>query len=147
MSTIDGSQHRINERLKTYWEGLCAGRAMPLESDVSMDDLKDIWPHCFLVSVRNDKFSYNYLGPELIHAFGDDLTGKEIAETLLFPHPSSLISAFKKVVLYKKPEIDDSEFTNSRGAAVKYRSCVLPLGAHGNSSVAFLLGGMKWKAY
>ena len=90
---------------------------------------------------------YSYLGERLVEAYGDDLTGKEIAETLLYPHPQSLLETFAAVVKSGEPKIDDSEFVNSRGATVKYRSCVLPLAGNDGSSVAFLLGGMKWKAF
>ncbi|MFZ4540358.1 MAG: PAS domain-containing protein [Rickettsiales bacterium] len=147
MNAPDPQHLRINERLKAYWENLCKARPMPLESDVVIEDLKDIWDWCFLVSYRDNKFSYSYLGKELIDAYGDDITGKEITETLLYPHPVSLLSTFRQVIQSKTPGVDESEFNNSRGSAIKYRSCVMPLGAHGHDSTAFLLGGMKWKAY
>lgn len=138
---------RITERLNDYWQGLCRGRSMPAEIDVVMDDLKDIWPSCFLVTVKPNGFAYDYLGPSLISAYGDDLTGREITETLLYPHPPSLVNTFKNVVLNGAPSLDESEFVNSRGATVKYRSCVLPLSNGHDGKVAFLLGGMKWKAF
>ena len=147
MNISDAQKHRINERLKDYWQNLRKGRAMPLESDVVMEDLKDIWGFCFLVSVHENNYAYSYLGPSLIDAYGDDLTGKEITEKLLYPHPQSLVNTFRRVVDSAAPGEDESEFVNSRGVTVKYRSCVLPLGAHSQDSVAFLLGGMKWKAY
>lgn len=139
--------HRINEQLFEYWDTLRAGRAMPLESDINIDKLREIWGHCFLVNVHIDKFAYSYLGPDLIDAYGDDFTGREIAETLLEPHPQSLFSSFKEVIRTAAPKVDESEFVNSRGTQIRYRSCILPLGSRGHTSVAFLLGGMKWKAY
>jgi hypothetical protein len=138
---------RMNERLQSYWQECCAGRPMPLESDINMEDIKDIWGHCFLVSVKQGKFSYSYLGPQLVDAYGDDLTGKEVAETLLQPHPLSLLKTFAHVADKAVPAMDESEFVNSRGLTVKYRSCVLPLALANQPSVAFLLGGMNWKAY
>lgn len=147
MNETTSKHHRINEQLQEYWNTLRGDRAMPLESEISIEALKEIWGHCFLVNVHADKFAYSYLGPQLIDAYGDDLTGKEIAETLLEPHPQSLFNSFKDVIRTAQPKVDDSEFVNSRGTMVKYRSCILPLGAHGHMSVAFLLGGMKWKAY
>lgn len=139
--------HRINEQLRQYWDSLRGDRPMPLESDINIADLKEIWDYCFLVNVNGDRFAYSYLGPQLIEAYGDDFTGREIAQTLLEPHPHSLFDSFKDVAANAQPKIDESEFTNSRGTLVKYRSCILPLGSRGHTSVAFLLGGMKWKAY
>ena len=140
-------QHRINERLNAYWDSLRGSRTMPNERDISIEDLKDLWQYCFLISVKEGKFSYSYLGEQLVEAYGDDFTGKEIAETLLYPHPESLVKTFTEVAKSAAPQIDESEFTNSRGATVKYRSCVLPLAGNDEGSVAFLLGGMKWKAF
>jgi len=147
MNTAATKSPRMNERLQQYWQELRAGRSMPLESEIDMEALKDIWGHCFLVSVTDGKFAYSYLGPQLVDAFGDDLTGKEIVETLVYPHPLSLLNAFASVAQSGTPGMDESEFVNSRGATVKYRSCVLPLGSANKPSVAFLLGGMNWKAY
>lgn len=147
MTREETGHHRINERLNTYWDMLRGNRTMPAEGDVAIEDIKDIWPSCFLITIKDGKFSYSYLGDQLVEAYGDDLTGKEIAETLVYPHPPSLINTFAEVAGTGEPKIDDSEFVNSRGATVKYRSCVLPLSGADGSSVAFLLGGMKWKAF
>lgn len=147
MTNEETGHHRINERLNAYWDTLRGSRAMPAEGDVSIEELKDIWQNCFLVSVRDGKFSYSYLGEQLVEAYGDDLTGKEITETLLYPHPSSLVKTFAEVAKTGTPKIDENQFVNSRNSTVKYRSCVLPLSGADKNSVAFLLGGMKWKAF
>lgn len=143
----DINHHRINEQLQQYWHDIRGNRAMPMEEDVNISKIRDIWDYCFLVNVHPDKYAYSYLGPKLIEAYGDDLTGKEVATALLEPHPHSLFSKFQQVSREATPAIDDSEFTNSQGLLVKYRACILPLGAAGHTGVAFLLGGMKWKAY
>lgn len=146
-SEMPARHTRINEQLQQYWHELANGRAYPLESEINTDLIKDIWPSCFLVTVKNSSFAYDYLGTSLIEAYGDDITGREVTEQLLYPHPPALLSSFKRVVLSGQPEMDDSEFTNANGTLVKYRSCILPLGARGRDGVAFLLGGMKWKAF
>lgn len=138
---------RINEQLEKYWNQVKGARPMPLETDINLSDLKEIWDYCFLVNVHSpDRYAYSHLGNKLIEAYGDDITGKEIAETLLEQHPDSLFSQFNKVVESKKPGIDENEFKNSRGMLIKYRACILPLGTEGHAEVAYLLGGMKWKA-
>lgn len=140
------THQRINELLEKYWNDIRGDRAMPLEDDISIPDIKDIWEYCFLVNVHPDRFAYSHLGDKLVEAYGDDITGKEIAEALLEQHPSSLFSQFKHVVASEKPTIDENEFQNARGQLIKYRACILPLGAKGHNGVAYLLGGMKWKA-
>ena len=143
----ENAQHRINEQLEYYWYSLRGERSIPLESDIDMAQLSGIWDYCFLVSVHADRFAYSYFGKALVEAYGDDITGHEITETLLYPHPHSLIKTFEQVRDSATPHTDDSEFTNVHGRKVKYRSCVMPLGSHGAEGVTFLLGGMKWKAY
>lgn len=147
MTTMTAPTHnRINEKLEHYWQELRAGREMPMESEISIEALKDIWDHCFLVSVGDQRFAYSYMGEQLIEAYGDDYNGKEVAVTLLEPHPKSLFTSFQQVVATGQPLTDDHEFVNSNGVTVKYRACILPVGAKGYTGVAYLLGGMKWKA-
>lgn len=147
MTELSSRPVRINELLQQYWHELRGDRPLPLESEINAQALGEIWPSCYLISVRAHGFAYDYLGPDLVTAYGDDFTGHEIAETLVYPHPPSLFSTFQNVCKTMQPALDDSEFTNSRGMRVKYRSCVLPLGGNSRTGVAFLLGGMKWKAY
>jgi hypothetical protein len=139
--------HRINQRLQDYWESVRGEKRIPNESDIVSEDLADIWEHCFLIDVKNSGFEYDYLGSSIIDAYGDDLRGREICETLVYPHPPSLLKTFRSVVNTAKPVIDESQFKNNKGQQIRYRSCVLPLGKVGQVGVQFLLGGMKWKAY
>lgn len=147
--TEHAPHHRIHEFLETYWQRLRGPRAMPRESEVKPEELGPVWGSCFLVSLRpNGSFAYNYLGDELREAYGDDMLGREITETLLFAHPQSLFNSFQRVVGQCQPVVDESEFVNAKGSIIKYRSCVVPLaGAEGDNGVRFLLGGMKWKAF
>ncbi len=139
---------RIHEQLERYWQSLLNGRAFPREAEIDPQALKDIWDACFLVSARaNGSFAYSYLGQALVDAYGDDISGREITETLLFPHPRSLFESFREVTQSGKPRTDESEFTNSRGHTIKYRSCLLPLAGPQGEKPAFILGGMKWKSY
>jgi hypothetical protein len=142
------SQHyRLHEQLMEYWTSLLKGRPMPFETEVNSEDIASIWDHCFLVRVANDSFAYDYLGASLVEAYGDNFTSREICESLIYPHPEPLFRTFQKVKVSCQPVHDEDEFTNQNGMVVKYRSCVLPLAKHGHEGVAFLLGGMKWKAY
>lgn len=137
---------RINELLPHYWEELKAGHPLPLEQEINPDSLGEAWDWCYLVSIRGDVFAYDYLGRSLLDAYGDDLTGREISETLVYPHPPSLLATFRKVTASSTPALDENQFHNSQGALVKYRSCVTPYGAFGRTGVQFLLGGMRWKS-
>lgn len=147
MSESPARAMRINEQLVAYWHELRGDRPLPFEHEINSEKLADIWGGCFLVTVTPGGFGYDYLGRDLLEAYGDDWTGREITETLLYPHPAALFAIFRQVKASGEPSTDDGEFTNSHGALIKYRSSVLPLAAHGQPGVQFLLGGMRWKRF
>ena len=138
--------NRIHERLEEYWNSIRGDRRMPEESDVSPESISDIWPNCFLVDVRNSGYEYDYLGERILDAYGDDLRGRAICESIVYPHPPKLMETFREVSSKISPVHVEEVFTNAQGVEIKYRSCVLPLTQKGGLEVAFLLGGMKWKA-
>lgn len=143
---------RINQFIEDYWTKLKDGDALPLESDVSVKNLSAIWDACFLVRVDDDgveseDFSYVYLGKSLVEAYGDNETNKEICEKLVFPSSMSLVHKFREVVSSKTPVAEESEFVNSKGLLIKYRSSMVPLAKNEGEGVGYILGGMKWKAY
>lgn len=145
---------RINERLLSYWEKKRGSKLFPLESDIDPGELKSLWDSCFLVQVVEEatdeagsEFKYIYLGQALVDAYGDDLGNKEVCEKLVYPSNMSLIHRFQEIIRDKKPVTEDSEFKNINGMLIKFRSCLLPLGKDDQSHVAYIIGGMKWKAF
>ena len=143
---------RINQFIEEYWTKLRDDRALPQERDVSVVELAAVWDSCFLVRVDDDgkeaeDFSYIYLGKSLVEAYGDDSSNKEICEKLVFPSSMSLVHKFREVVSSEKPVDEESEFVNSSGMLIKYRSNMVPLAKNEGEGVGYILGGMKWKAY
>lgn len=145
------NEKRINEKIQSYWESMKGDRAFPKEADINPEDIEDIWDSCFLVHVDPHKddqeFKYTYLGQSLVEAYGDDLNNREICERLVYPSNMSLVHKFKEIIATKAPVTEDSEFTNTKGMLIKFRSCMLPLGKEDDSSVQYIIGGMKWKAF
>ena len=140
-------QHvRINERLQAYWDEVRGESRMPDESDIAPEALEDIWPNCFLIDVKNSGFEYDYLGDNILDAYGDDIRGRAICESLVYPHPPKLLEAFQDVIRTLGPVQLEETFTNAQGVEIRFRSCVLPLTKKGDIGVQFILGGMKWKA-
>ncbi len=141
---------RINERLLSYWRSLKPHNSLPVESQIDPQELADVWDSCFLVNVQphsDARYEYTMMGASLVEAYGDDMTGKTVCETLLYPHPKPLFQAFDRVVQTAEPLIEDNSFTNPAGMLVKYRLCLLPLARQDGGVPAYILGGMKWKAY
>ncbi len=149
--TTTQQPQRINEKLLAYWASLKQGRLYPDEQDFDTNQLGDVWISCFLVQVEaadsEPTFNYAYVGKELIDAYGDDLTGHEICETLAYPANETMIVRLKEVLKEEHPVIDENSFTNASGEEVRYRSCMLPLGHKGEKGVRYIVGGVKWRAY
>lgn len=145
-----GNQRRINEVLSSYWHMQRGDRPFPLEQEIDVDLLMDIWDSCFLVRVDTQtserKYHYLHLGSALVTAYGGTLDDKEICEKLVFPSNMSLVHKFDEVVNKVSPILDEAEFTNSRNVPVKYRSIMLPLGLP-NGKIGFIIGGMRWKSF
>lgn len=142
--------HRSHEILKEYWIKLRGNRQFPSESDVDPDDLHEIWPSCFLISIddvaRNLGYRYSYLGNDLIEAYGDDVKNPDVALRLLSTANMSMIKRCDEVIQGKSPVIDESEFVNFKGVRIRYRACMLPLG-YPDGTVSHILGCMRWKVY
>ncbi len=144
---------RINERLLFYWEELKGERPFPSEGEIDPEAIEDIWDSCFLVRVEDIQateagYKYTYLGQDLVEAYGDDLQNKEICEKLIYPTNMSLVHKFEEILETKQPAIEEAGFTNTKNQEIRFRSCMLPLSKDSKSSeVAYIIGGMKWKAY
>lgn len=149
--TQTAAQQRINERLLSYWASLKEGRAYPLEQEIVPEAIDDVWQNCFLVKVEErggePVFVYTFLGEDLIEAYGDDMTGHEICETLVYPNSEQFSEKLLEVLTDEAAVIDEGEFENSQGLQIKYRSCLLPLGDSGSEGVSYIIGGMKWRAF
>lgn len=142
--------HRSHERLMSYWDALRKNRAFPSEAEIEPDDIADIWPSCFLISIddvtRRVGYRYSYLGTDLIEAYGDDVKNPDVALRLISTSSLPMVKKFDDVLAGKKAVFDESDFVNLMGLHIKYRTCMLPLGVN-DQNVSHILGCMRWKLY
>lgn len=141
-------ERRLTDQLYTYWKMVKGDRDLPREQDINLADLQDIWDHCFLLQVKKNSelidYRYIYIGESIIEAYGDDLTGQSVYAKLVSPETAAVISKFDKVLESQVPVFDESEFVNLQGITIKYRQCLVPLGAR-SGVVDYIMGGMTWK--
>lgn len=145
------SQHfadakRAHEFALQYWELLRKERPLPSESDIDQQSLAPIWDSCFLITLKEANneskgFHYEYVGKELLEAYGRDMTGLA-ADHADVPQITSMLSAMENA-MQGKPVVDESVFTNSKGVEIRYRCSLLPLGT--GEKVEYILGCMRWK--
>lgn len=151
----DGSEKRFTNRLAVYWEKLRRDRhgLIPLEKDVDIDALEDIWDHCFMIEVGEQAetieeldYKYAYMGESIIDAYGDDLTGKQVYNELIALHTRKLLLKFLTVVKTTQPLSDESQFFNLKGNLIRYRQRFVPLGSL-LEDIGFIMGVMTWRAF
>lgn len=152
-SALQEKPLRINELLLSYWNSIKPSAGLPKESDIDPDSLSSIWDSCFLIHVDTKAISANFtyvnLGKDLVAAYGDDWSNRSVCEALVYPHPAPLLQSFEKLLNTREPIIEDNEFKNmASGLLIKYRCCLVPLSKdNAVNDIAYILGGMKWKAY
>ncbi len=141
---------RYHERLQDYWDRIRGDRRFPAESEINPDDLPDIWPSCFLVSIdnvtRRHGYRYSYLGESLMEAYGDDLSNPDVAHRLVSAVDAPMVHKFDEVLRTGDVVIDESEFVNLKRLNIRYRTCLLPLGPEGRA-ITHIIGCMRWKMY
>lgn len=140
---------RISDFLKSYWDELRGDKPLPSEVDINPDAFGDIWHDCFMVQITPvGEFRYDYLGDNIIDAYGDDMS-REHADLLL--SPMALQVAEQLEVVRKTEEIvyNKGEFCNSTHMFIRYRQILLPFTSikvdERQGDVTHILGGMRWK--
>lgn len=137
---------RMHERVRGYWQSVKEQRRFPQESEIEPAVIADAWDYCFLVDMSKgavkDGFRYDYMGKELINAYGMDMTSLNQCDASTAPHIASILRHFDQVAESGEPAMDEAEFENIRHVRIKYRCCLLPLG---RDRVEYILGCMRWK--
>lgn len=136
---------RLNDVLMQQWQSLQPGAGLPLEADIDPDSLYKVWSDCFLVHLKGDRFYYEYLGQNLIEAYGDKFMTEQ-ADRLISIQNHQTTRKFEEVASTEKPVRDEGEFENSQNLLIKYRQLLLPFTNIENGHVTHILGGMRWKA-
>ncbi|MBL0318352.1 MAG: PAS domain-containing protein [Alphaproteobacteria bacterium] len=138
----------MTDQLFGYWTKIKGERPFPSEQEIDLADIRDVWDHCFLIQIKKTAdiidYRYIYMGESIKEAYGDDLTGQSVYSRLVSPEAATVVSKFHKVLDTLSPVFDESEFVNLQDNVIKYRQCLLPLGAR-EGIVDYILGGMSWK--
>lgn len=144
------NEHRFHQRLQKYWNSLRGALPFPQESAINPDEISDIWASCFLISLDSVTerlgYRYSYMGSQLLEAYGADPDHGGSTSQLISTPYGTMIAKYDEARAKKAPVIDENEFVNARNVAVRYRSCILPLGRP-DGTLTHLIGCMRWKMY
>lgn len=143
------TEQRVTSILLEYWNRLRGSRPYPSESELSPDDLKEIWDHVFLLRVGGGEtggynFRYEYMGESLIRAYGDNLTGIDVYDALLSTSRDTIVEDVLKTIKSRAPHQQDAEFDNVNQVRIKYRRLLCPLGTD-DGRINYIVGVMRWK--
>ncbi len=113
-------------------------------------ELADIWPYVFLIRVAPEKdggsgFAFDYMGDALIEAYGDNMVGRDIYDSLLSTRRDPIVEDIIRVLRSKKPQLQEGEFENAKKMLIKFRRALFPLGPEGET-IDYVIGSMTWKA-
>ncbi|AHX04705.1 PAS domain-containing protein [Ehrlichia japonica] len=146
------SERRAIKILLAYWNQLCNNRAFPQLEEIEQEEIREIWPNCFIIEVRNDtehqKYSCIYIGERAMELYQSNI--KVYAESqnikLFFPQViENLFDYLESIVENQEPIIDESETESADGNYIKIRQCLLPIGK--NNEVTHIIGVIGGKIY
>ena len=146
------SERRAIRILMTYWNELRNNKIFPQIQQIEPEEIAEIWPHCFIIEVKNDtddqKYNCTYIGEKAAQLYKSDI--KVYAEsqniTLFFPQIiENLFDYLESVIENLEPIVDESETESANGNYIKIRQCLLPLG--NNNEVTHIIGVVGGKIY
>ncbi|CEI85135.1 PAS domain-containing protein [Ehrlichia minasensis] len=146
------SEKRAIKILFAYWNQLRDNRMFPQLEEIEEEEIREIWPHCFIIEVKNDtenqKYNCNYIGEKAIELYKSDIKVYAEAQNmkLFFPQIiENLFDHLESVIENQEPIMDESETESADGNYIKVRQCLLPLGK--NNEVTHIIGVIGGKIY
>ena len=116
-----------------YWDGMRAGRTLPLRSDIDPNELRRHLTGIVLVEVRRDPldFVYRLVGTREVAARGNDPTGMRVAENWYGSSAHDVLVNYERVVASRSFLYDFDRFVRPGGRRVQDESLFLPLATDG----------------
>jgi hypothetical protein len=144
-SLVLGMERRLVSRLLTYWRDLCDDRTFPLVGDVRPDDIPDLWPRCFILSLADEAAdaAFRWTGDALSALGGDGLNGRPVSEAQANSLLGMATAYFGEVLAKGAPVSRGGAFQGVDGTTVKFRSILLPMG-DGADRIVEILGAISW---
>jgi hypothetical protein len=137
---------RLHELVRQHWASVKENRQFPRKEEIEPEAIAAAWEHCFIVEMKKGAvergFHYDYMGDALVKAYGQNMTSIERCDTKTVPHIALMLRQLNEVAESGEPAVHETEFENVQKKRIKYRCCLLPLGA---DKVEYVLGCMRWR--
>jgi hypothetical protein len=139
-------ERRLVERVLRYWTELATRRGFPRRDDIEPWIVGDDWTNCLLVAVGSpiDRSHFVAVGDNLISAGSQLPNGTSV--TLCPPNTlaSALLSLLPQVLSARRCLIAEG-MARQQGAAILYRSALLPLSEDG-AVIDHALGAANYRS-
>lgn len=131
-------------RLYAYWADKRGDRLFPARRDIDPSEIKSLLPYVMLVDVLREPldFRIRLAGTEIVSRFGEELTGRLLAQIDLDGEAVSIFDCYASVVDSGEPRLDEEEFVRNDGRYMHYARLLLPL-SNDQKGVDILLVGHK----
>jgi hypothetical protein len=143
--------HRLADRLITYWNGLRKDAPLPDFGHFNASSIADIWQQCVLFTVspavENKPFVLNFyqVGDKIKPIYGNDMIGRSFNTAQRHFQGAAIVRRMEETIESPSVLTDVGQFINERSKVVKYRSCLLPFGRDGK--VTHVVVGLSWREY
>lgn len=144
-------EHRLAERLTSYWNTLRKDLPMPDFGHFNASSVADIWQQCVLFTVspevENKPYVLNFyqIGDRLRSIYGNDMIGRSFNTAQRHFQGAAIVRRVEEIIANPTPMNDVGQFINERSKVVKYRSCLLPFGRDGR--VTHVITGLSWREF
>ena len=144
-------EHRLSERLTSYWNNLRKDLPMPDFGHFNASSIADIWQQCVLFTVSpevdNKPYVLNFyqIGDRLRSIYGNDMVGRSFNTGQRHFQGAAIVRRVEEIISTPAPINDMGQFINERSKVVKYRSVLLPFGR--DSRVSHVITGLSWREF
>ena len=144
-------EHRLSERLTSYWNNLRKDLEMPDFGHFNASSIADIWQQCVLFTVSpevdNKPYVLNFyqIGDRLRSIYGNDMVGRSFNTGQRHFQGAAIVRRVEEIINNPAPVNDMGQFINERSKVVKYRSVLLPFGRDGR--VTHVITGLSWREF
>ena len=145
------SEHRLPERMLSYWNTLRKDAPMPDFSRFNASAIADIWQQCVLFTVapsvdnKTSALNFYQIGDKLGSIYSANMVGRTFNPGQKHFQGAAIVRRMEEILVNPEPITDMGQFINENSKVVKYRSCLLPFGRNGR--VTHVITGLSWREF
>lgn len=123
---------RLRE-LQDYWLGCCRGRRMPSRADIDPCAVPSLLPWLVLADIgaTSSDIRFRLVGTEVVHRFGQEFTGRYLADLDLGDSAAALAACFVRTARTGKPQGCRCECWTGDFRLLRFNCLLLPLSTDG----------------